>query len=216
MSDSSLFFSEEPLEAWETEQSRWESRYGWRPGFERRVIYANVPSELKAVLYEVGDIQQLTALAAKQLAEALAVRRASLRQIAELQEQIATLRAALQEETAGTRVRPEWKSDLERELIALAASEDVECGVLELAAKFVELLGSWVPRPEVGVDPDGHVFLEWQSSARWVFTVSVSPEGMAYYSGLFGTSRNHGVDEITHVLPPSIRANLARFVAGES
>jgi hypothetical protein len=65
--------------------------------------------------------------------------------------------------------------------------------------------------PEVSIDPDGEVALEWYRGPRRVFSVSVGPNGELTYAGIFSESKVHGVE--THVgngLPREIRAGIQR------
>lgn len=217
MSDIMRLYSSEPLEPWETEEDRWKSHHGWRGESERHFPHVNESrGTSRPIPYDVSDIQQLAALAAQQLAETFALRREFTSQIAELERQIAMLKAA--ESVQPGRTVPQWFQDVWQELLRLRALEENECDhrSLEYGLRFVQMLSSWVPRPEVGVDPDGQVFFEWQRSTRWVFTASVSADGLVYYAGMYDKSRNHGVEELKHVLPHSIGASLRRFVAEQT
>ena len=42
------------------------------------------------------------------------------------------------------------------------------------------------PLPSLDAEPDGHITLEWYRHPRWLFSISVSPEGYLYYAALFG------------------------------
>jgi hypothetical protein len=58
------------------------------------------------------------------------------------------------------------------------------------ACYFIEFLPLDCPLPSVGVEPDGHLTLEWHRDVRWTFSISISPEGIIYYAALFN-------DEVT-------------------
>jgi hypothetical protein len=59
---------------------------------------------------------------------------------------------------------------------------------------FIRSLPLNYPLPSVGVEPDGHLTLEWYRHPRWTISISVSPEGMIYYAALFGNSDVRGSD----------------------
>jgi hypothetical protein len=57
---------------------------------------------------------------------------------------------------------------------------------------FIEALPLGVALPSVGVEPDGHLTLEWYRHPRWTLSISISPEGILYYASLFGDSVEKG------------------------
>jgi len=69
---------------------------------------------------------------------------------------------------------------------------------------FIEALPLGYPLPSVGAEPDGHLTLEWYSNARWILSVSISPEGMLYYAALFGAISERGSDYFWGEIPKSI------------
>lgn len=214
MSSATRIYSDEPLEPWESEESHWDTHSAWR-GSERHSEPLNSSRRTsQSVPYDVSDIQQLALIAAQQLAEAFTLRLESGRKIAELERRIQVLKAA-QLQPLGTAAKPAWGQEVRQELLDFQSSEEDQCNAATLgqALRVLNMFASGVPRPEVGVDRDGHIYFEWQRAARWVFTVSISEDGMLYYAGLFGNSRNHGVEELKHALPQSIEASLTRFVA---
>src|ERR1700687_6241070 len=46
-----------------------------------------------------------------------------------------------------------------------------------LAKRFIRSLPTTTPTPEVGVDPDGEVSIDWHFGPRQVLSVSVGPSG---------------------------------------
>ncbi|MEC4851879.1 MAG: hypothetical protein SAJ12_12775, partial [Jaaginema sp. PMC 1079.18] len=58
----------------------------------------------------------------------------------------------------------------------------------------IEALPLTTPLPSLGVEPDGHITLEWYRHPRWLFSVSVSPENYLYYAALFGENSIHGTE----------------------
>lgn len=57
---------------------------------------------------------------------------------------------------------------------------------------FIQALPLGYPLPSVGVEPDGHLTLEWYRHPRWTLSISMSPERMVYYAALFGSSNVRG------------------------
>lgn len=83
---------------------------------------------------------------------------------------------------------------------ALYFAQDVLCAIPE----------TW-PSPEVGVDPDGDVSLEWSEAPDRVLTVSIDEQGVLHYAGLFGDSKTYGTEWFLGQLPPAIVGNLERL-----
>ncbi len=57
---------------------------------------------------------------------------------------------------------------------------------------FIKSLPLGYTLPSVGVEPDGHLTLEWYKHPRWTISISISPEGILYYAALFGNSDVRG------------------------
>lgn len=71
-------------------------------------------------------------------------------------------------------------------------SEPVDRSTLLLAKQLVESL-PWAYRtPTISGEPDGHVSLEWYVDPRRVLAVSVSPNGLLYWSALIGEEDPRG------------------------
>lgn len=56
----------------------------------------------------------------------------------------------------------------------------------------IQALPLTCPLPTLGAEPDGHITLEWYRHPRWIFSISVSPEGYLYYAALFGENSIKG------------------------
>jgi hypothetical protein len=67
------------------------------------------------------------------------------------------------------------------------------------------------PLPEVGLDPDGEVSLEWHLRPRYALSVSVGRDGTLSFAGLFGENRLRGVEVSSDGFPPTIVAALHRL-----
>jgi hypothetical protein len=88
---------------------------------------------------------------------------------------------------------------------ALAVSQDS----LRNTYMVLESLPLGFPLPSIGAEPDGQLTIEWHRSPSQTFSVSVDPEGLLHYAGLFGPNRRFGTevfyDEIPEVIKRSIR-----------
>jgi hypothetical protein len=69
---------------------------------------------------------------------------------------------------------------------------------------FIEALPLGSPLPSIGVEPDGHLTLEWYRHPRWTLSISISPTGQIFYAALLGHSDPRGseifVDEVPQLI----------------
>lgn len=79
---------------------------------------------------------------------------------------------------------------------------------LDYAFSFVESMPTWVPAPDVYVDRDGELCLEWDEGPRRVVSVSVARDGTLTYAGLVGARRRHGVELFTDSVPTAVASAL--------
>ncbi len=125
----------------------------------------------------------------------------------------------LREETALT---PTYRERLESLMGALEGAwldnwngegtRGVEPGSLAFTMMLLHVLPEGWPSPEIGVDPDGEISLEWSlGQPDRVVTVSVAKNGTLSYAGLFGDSRTHGVEVSVGPLPATIVDCLDRL-----
>lgn len=68
----------------------------------------------------------------------------------------------------------------------------VEQEAYHAAYKLIESLPLGFPRPSIGAEPDGQVTLEWYKSPRRCLSVSVDPDGLLHYAGLYGANKRYG------------------------
>lgn len=57
---------------------------------------------------------------------------------------------------------------------------------------LIESLPLGFPKPSLGAEPDGHLTLEWYKSPCRILSVSVDPEGVLHYAGLYGSDKRYG------------------------
>lgn len=81
------------------------------------------------------------------------------------------------------------------------------------AISFLTHFPSSFQDPDVAVDPDGEVLLEWYVSSRRRFLVSVSDRGTISYAGIFGINKIHGTEEFVDKIPEIVIQGVARVFA---
>lgn len=82
------------------------------------------------------------------------------------------------------------------------------------AKRFIEALPANFPAPEVALDPDGEVSLEWYCGPGRVFSVSVGANDELTYAGKFSpTKKTHGTEPFTGQVPKVILDNIRRLLA---
>lgn len=60
------------------------------------------------------------------------------------------------------------------------------------ALQFILNLPLEVPPPDVSVDPDGEISLEWYRNPRKIFSVSIGADGTLAYAGIWEKEEEHG------------------------
>jgi hypothetical protein len=87
---------------------------------------------------------------------------------------------------------------------ALAVSQDS----LRNTYLVLESLPLGFPLPSIGAEPDGQFTLEWHRSPSQTFSVSVDPDGLLHYAGLFGPNRRFGTEVLYDELPEVIQRSI--------
>lgn len=82
---------------------------------------------------------------------------------------------------------------------------------LAMARRFLSVLPSAFPEPEVDLDPDGEVRFDWLLSRQRMFSVSFGPDGFANYAGLMDGSSFYGREEIGSEFPPRFAAHFRQL-----
>ena len=77
--------------------------------------------------------------------------------------------------------------------------------------EFLEHLPTTFPSPEVSIDPDGEVSLEWYREPRWVLSVSISRTGRLSYAALFGREKMHGTQYFESGIPQEILGMIRKL-----
>jgi hypothetical protein len=77
--------------------------------------------------------------------------------------------------------------------------------------KFMNLMPSFFPMPQIVPEPSGEIGLEWYKGKRLIFVISFSGKGMITYAGIFGSNKIHGTEYFGYVIPKIIIENLRRL-----
>lgn len=80
---------------------------------------------------------------------------------------------------------------------------------VEWADRLLQALGSSVPRPEIGVAPDGHIVIEWIGGRGRVLSVDVGPAGEIHFAMRGPTTKLTGTASCTGGIPPALTEALA-------
>ena len=79
------------------------------------------------------------------------------------------------------------------------------------ASKFIDLIPSSFPMPQVIAEPSGEIGLEWVKDKGLIFAISFSGNNMISYAGIFGSNKTHGTEYFGDTIPPAIIENLRRL-----
>ena len=72
------------------------------------------------------------------------------------------------------------------------------------AYTLIESLPLGFPRPSIGAEPDGQLTLEWYKSPRRTLSVSVDPDGLLHYAGLYGANKRFGTLALFSTAPSEL------------
>lgn len=92
------------------------------------------------------------------------------------------------------------------------AAELAEPSSVRYAMYFLDQLSSSTPSPEVAVDVDGDIAIEWDYGPRRIMSVRVGRDGTLSYAGLLGHATFHGVEILRDVIPSAISSGIRRIV----
>ena len=111
---------------------------------------------------------------------------------------------------------PNWLAESCEELHRLVAREgtaaNVSAATISTVVRLLHTIPRSAPRPELAIEDDGNVAVEWQASKKWVLVASVGEGSTVYYAGLFGANRYRGAEHFDRNLPTGLGENLARYI----
>ena len=83
---------------------------------------------------------------------------------------------------------------------------------LDYAISFIYRLSSQIPSPEISIDNDGEVAIEWDYGPRRIISIRIGRDGTLHYAGLVGYSSFHGVEQYHENIPEPIFTGILRVV----
>jgi len=78
------------------------------------------------------------------------------------------------------------------------------------AYSFISQLPINYPIPEIAIDSDGEIALEWDYDPRRIFSVRIGRDGSLNYAGLLGHSSFHGAEIMRDNIPFGILDGIDR------
>lgn len=85
---------------------------------------------------------------------------------------------------------------------------------VEAAADFIRALPSDLVQPEVAVDPDGQISLEWFGAKDRIFSISFGDRGRVAYAGIDGTDRWRGAEMFDgNTIHPFLLMGIQRVIS---
>ncbi len=88
-----------------------------------------------------------------------------------------------------------------------------DIGAFIYALEFIAHLPVSTPLPEVAVDADGDIALDWDKGPRQIFSLRVGRDGTLHYAGVVGQSTFHGSELLSEGVPSAISAGLDRVLS---
>ncbi len=79
------------------------------------------------------------------------------------------------------------------------------------AKKFLNLIPSFIPFPEICIEPNGDVGFEWRKDRNRIFIINIGNTKIIKYAGIFGGNQIHGNEYFENALPPVIIENFKRL-----
>ena len=105
-----------------------------------------------------------------------------------------------------------FENRLRTALGELVVDEDqyaVSTAAVQRALRLVQSLPNHVPIPDVAVDPDGEIALDWMPSRTRAFSISVGDSDRLAYALMDGSDRAHGVFRFTGSIPRPLLLQIA-------
>jgi len=79
------------------------------------------------------------------------------------------------------------------------------------AFRIIDSLPPGFPMPSIGADPDGQIALDWRTGPHRILSVSVDPEGVLHYAGIYGRNKHHGTIEYYFSAPDKLLQLVAEL-----
>lgn len=91
-------------------------------------------------------------------------------------------------------------------------AEPIPEAAIQEARIFLRKLPSSIPMPEVILEPDGYLGLEWYANKWLLYVVSFNGTGVLSCSGLIGPERTYGPRYMDAGIPAEILRNIAKVL----
>lgn len=109
--------------------------------------------------------------------------------------------------------RTQLLSELDRVRHGTAEGRPISDLVYDHAARFIEILPPDAPDPELSIDEDAEVELDWYFGPHAVLWVGLGRDGLIRYASLFGQSKSNGAEPFQGRIPDQVKVTLTRFAA---
>jgi len=81
------------------------------------------------------------------------------------------------------------------------------------AIDFIQRLPPSFPIPDVGVDKDGDIALEWDYEPRRLLSIRVASDGTMHYAGLSGLAIFNGTEVLSEGIPEPVSVAIGRVTS---
>jgi hypothetical protein len=117
-----------------------------------------------------------------------------------------------------------WKADLLEELFALErdhaepdwdgyGAEPISSAALFRAKAFIRSLPESLATPELSVEPDGAISLDWMPSRAKTYSISIGDSDRLAYAWVDGTDKGHAVTRaVDGGIPGKLASHLTSFL----
>ena len=109
----------------------------------------------------------------------------------------------------------EFEARLHAALDELVPDEDqhaVPVEAVRVVSRLVRALPASLPLPEVAIDPDGAISLDWLPSRTRMFSVSADNSGRLAYAWMDGSDRGHAVARFEGSIPAPLLTQLLALI----
>ena len=134
------------------------------------------------------------------------------------QDLIAGLRSNEQTQSLAGRA-VQFEARLRAALDELVIDEDqraVPTAAVRLVSRLVRGLPASLPLPDVSIDPDGAISLDWMPSRTRLFSISVDDSDRLAYAWVNGSDRGHGVVRLSGPIPRPLLSQLMELMGDDT
>ena len=92
-------------------------------------------------------------------------------------------------------------------------AEPVDRLSVHKASRFLRALPANTTSPQLSVDPDGEVSMDWVGTSDTLFSVSIRGDGRLSYAGRFGIRRARGTEYLSDEIPREVMDYVRRALS---